>query len=103
MSYRAIFVFRFFQIVLDVCDFVGAVRVKIVEGKEIVVEGKGNRQEGGSVVSFSFCRRYMLHDDTDLDAITAIMSSEGILTITVPRKVQYSKHYLFSEKCLYLQ
>ncbi|XP_071532987.1 uncharacterized protein [Panulirus ornatus] len=74
------------QIVLDVCDFIGGVKVKIVEGSEIVVEGKGNRQEGMSVVSFSFLRRFLVPDDAVYDAITTFMSSEGILTITIPKK-----------------
>lgn len=69
---------------MDVCDFVPDVTVKVVEGKEIVVEGTGKKAGGGT---FSFCRRYGLYEDTDLETITAVVSAEGILTITVPRKV----------------
>ncbi|KAG7173671.1 lethal(2)essential for life-like 2, partial [Homarus americanus] len=71
--------------VLDVCDFIGGLKVQLIEGKEIKVEGKGNRQQGSSVVSFSFMRGFQLYDNTDLDAITAVMSSEGILTIIAPK------------------
>ena len=72
---------------MDVCDFVGAVTVK-VEGKEVVVSGTGKRQKGGTgpVITFSFGRRFTLYDNTIIEAITAVMSSEGILTITIPRK-----------------
>lgn len=73
-----------FQIVMDVCDYNTEVTVKVVEGKEVVVEGKGSRPDGGT---FSLCRRYSLYSDTILEDITAVMSSDGILTITIPRKV----------------
>lgn len=60
--------------------------MKIVEGSEIVVEGRGNRQEGMSVVSFSFLRRFLVPDDGVLEDITTFMSKEGILTITIPKE-----------------
>lgn len=72
--------------VIDACDFVGGVTVKIVDGKEIVVDGKGSRQQGGSVVTFSFNRRFGLYEDTDMDFLSTVMSSEGILVITAPRR-----------------
>ncbi|KAK8751059.1 hypothetical protein OTU49_012763 [Cherax quadricarinatus] len=71
--------------VIDVCDFVGGVKVQIIGGSEIKVEGRGNRQEGVSVVSFSFMRGFILPDDADLEAVSAVMSSEGILTIIAPK------------------
>lgn len=70
---------------MDVCDFLGGVTVKVV-GKEVLVEGRGNREKGGSVVSFSFNRRFAFYDDTNVEGITAVMSSEGVLVITIPRK-----------------
>lgn len=75
------------KVVMDVMEFVGAVTVKI-EGKEVVVSGTGKRQKGGKgpVITFSFGRRFTLYDDTVIDSITAVMSSEGILTLTIPRK-----------------
>ncbi|XP_050718533.1 titin-like isoform X2 [Eriocheir sinensis] len=75
------------KVVMDVMEFVGATTVK-VEGKEVVVNGTGKRQKGGKgpVITFSFARRFTLYDDTIIDAITAVMSSEGILIITIPRK-----------------
>lgn len=85
-QYRNSCGFRSLQVVIDACDFVGGVTVRIVEGKEIVVDGKGSRQQGVSVVTFSFNRRFGLYEDTDLAAVTAVMSSEGILVITAPRR-----------------
>lgn len=73
--------------VIDACDFLGAVTVKL-EGKEVVVSGTGKRQKGGTgpVITFSFGRRFSLYDDTIKENISAVMSSEGILMITIPRK-----------------
>lgn len=68
------------------CDFLGGVTVKVVDGKEVVVEGRGNREKGGAIVSFSFKRNFTLYKDTNLEGITAVMSSEGVLVITIPRK-----------------
>lgn len=70
------------QAVIDLCDF-GTVTVKLVEGKEIVVEAVGTNEKGGT---FKTSRKYGLYSDTDLEKITAVMSSEGILVITMPRK-----------------
>lgn len=70
------------QAVIDLCDF-GTVTVKLVEGKEIVVEATGTNEKGGT---FKTSRKYGLYSDTDLEQITAVMSSEGILVITMPRK-----------------
>nr|XP_045606876.1 titin-like isoform X3 [Procambarus clarkii] len=71
--------------VIDVCDFVGGVKVQVINGQEIKVEGRGNRQEGVSVVSFSFMRGFILPDDCDLEAVSAVMSAEGVLTIVGPK------------------
>ncbi|XP_027233924.2 uncharacterized protein, partial [Penaeus vannamei] len=75
------------KIAVDVHDFLdGEVKVK-AEGEEVVVEGRLERREkgGSSVSSHSFTRRFSLPPFTDMAAITSVMSSDGILTITAPK------------------
>ncbi|XP_069981333.1 protein lethal(2)essential for life-like [Penaeus vannamei] len=74
------------KIVLDMHDFMGGdVKVKVVGEKELVVEGRMEKEEGRSSMSaHSFRRRFSLPHLTDMTAITSVMSSDGILTITVP-------------------
>lgn len=77
---------------MDVHDFLdGEVKVK-AEGEEVVVEGRLERREkgGSSVSSHSFTRRFSLPPFTDMAAITSVMSSDGILTITAPKMVSTS-------------
>lgn len=70
------------QAIIDLCDF-ETVTVTLVEGQKIVVEATGTNAKG---CKFSTSRSYFLYSDTDLENITAVMSSEGILVITMPRK-----------------
>ncbi|XP_063586537.1 uncharacterized protein LOC134764003 [Penaeus indicus] len=72
------------KIVVDVHDFMsGDVKVKVVDEKELVVEGRVEKEEGSSSVSsHSFRRRFSLPHRTDTSRITPVMSSDGILTIT---------------------
>ncbi|XP_063586539.1 uncharacterized protein LOC134764004 [Penaeus indicus] len=89
------------KIVLDVYDFMrGDVKVKVVDEKELVVEGRVEKEEGSSSVSsHSFRRRYSLPHRTDMTHITSVMSSDGILTITAPKTAgepQQNTHVNFS-------
>jgi len=70
-------------------DFMGGdVKVKVVGEKELVVEGRMEKEEGkSSMCAYSFRRRFSLPHLTDMAAVTSVMSSDGILTITVPRVV----------------
>ena len=71
---------------MDVCDFIGGVTVTVDE-QILTVEGKGNRHtEGGGVQTFTFKRQFCLPDDVDADDVTAVMSPEGILIITIITK-----------------
>ncbi|XP_063586555.1 uncharacterized protein LOC134764020 [Penaeus indicus] len=79
------------KIVVDVHDFLdGEVKVKVVGEKEVVVEGRVERREGGGSSAHSFRRRFSLPHFTDMSAITSVMSSDGILTITAPKQEQQS-------------
>ncbi|XP_063586822.1 uncharacterized protein LOC134764177 [Penaeus indicus] len=89
------------KIVLDVYDFMrGDVKVKVVDEKELVVEGRVEKEEGSSSVSsHSFRRRFSLPHHTDMTHITSVMSSDGILTITAPKTAgepQQNTHINFS-------
>nr|XP_027219787.1 uncharacterized protein LOC113812152 isoform X2 [Penaeus vannamei] len=78
-----------YKIVLDVHDFMaGDVKVKVVDERELLVEGRVEKKEEGSssLSSYSFRRRFTLPQHTDMTAITSVMSSDGILTITAPAK-----------------
>ncbi|XP_063603423.1 uncharacterized protein LOC134779295 isoform X2 [Penaeus indicus] len=76
------------KVVLDVHEFLGGdVRVKAVGERELEVEGRVDKKEEGSpcVTSHTFRRRFFLPHRTDMTAITSAMSSDGVLTITVPK------------------
>lgn len=75
------------QIVLDVMDFVaGDVKVKAVGELELVVEGRlDTGADGGAPRTFK--RNFTLPQNTDMDAVTSVMSADGILTITAPKRV----------------
>ncbi|XP_047474767.1 uncharacterized protein LOC125029067 isoform X1 [Penaeus chinensis] len=82
------------KVVMDVHDFMGGdVKVKVVDEKDLVVEGSVEKKEGGSSVSsHSFRRRFSLPRLTDLSAIDSVMSSDGILTITTPKIESEPQH-----------
>lgn len=72
---------------MDVHDFMsGDVQAKVVDEKELVIEGLVVKKEEGtsSETSYSFRRRFSLPQFTK---ITSVMSLDGILTVTVMFKV----------------
>ena len=78
------------QMVVDVHDFTGGdVKVKVVDEKELVVEGRVEKtgDRGSSVSIHTFRRRFALPSQTDVNAISSAISSDGILTITAPKLV----------------
>nr|XP_045595160.1 uncharacterized protein LOC123756146 [Procambarus clarkii] len=80
------------MILLDVYDFLGGeVTAKVVDGLEVVVEGRAQRQAGTSLTTLSFLRRFPLPDRADLTAIMAVMSSDGVLLIIVPKLKKFPK------------
>ncbi|KAK7067256.1 hypothetical protein SK128_020021 [Halocaridina rubra] len=77
------------KIVLDVHDFSeGDVKVKVIGEREVLVEGQieNKKEEASSVSMGKFSRRFLLPDDVDVDAISSVMSQDGILTIVAPKK-----------------
>ena len=86
------------QIVMDVHDFVaGEVKVKVAGDQELVVEGRTETKTGDwSMSSNSFRRRFYLPTNTDLKAVSAVLSDDGILTIIAPKMVSMtylSRHW----------
>lgn len=76
------------QVILDVQQFgPGEITVKTSDGA-VIVEGKHEeKQDEHGYVSRHFKRRYLLPKDVDLDQIVSSLSSDGILTVSVPKKV----------------
>ncbi|XP_042876734.1 protein lethal(2)essential for life-like [Penaeus japonicus] len=75
-----------FKVVLDVHDFQSEdVKVKVVDNREVVVEGRVQKNDGTFRSSKSFCRRFNFPGEVDMNAVTSAMSSDGVLTITAPK------------------
>lgn len=74
---------------MDVHDFVsGELKVKVVGEREVMVEGRLETNTADLAMSSnSFRRKFSLPQDTDMEAISSAMSSDGVLTIFAPRKV----------------
>lgn len=74
---------------MDVHDFVdGEVKARVEGERELVVEGRTETKTGDwDVSSNSFRRRFCLPSDIDLAAVSAVLSDDGILTVTAPRLV----------------
>ncbi|XP_043517143.1 protein lethal(2)essential for life-like [Frieseomelitta varia] len=76
-----------FQVILDVQQFSPEeITVKTV-GNDVIVEAKHEeRQDEHGFVSRHFVRRYVLPPSHDVINITSSLSSDGVLTITAPKK-----------------
>ncbi|XP_066599433.1 protein lethal(2)essential for life-like [Prorops nasuta] len=81
-----------FQVILDVQQFKPEeINVKVVD-RCVVVEGKHEekRDEHGWI-SRQFVRKYMIPEQCDIDQVNSSLSSDGVLSITAPRKDSPSK------------
>ncbi|XP_035786863.1 protein lethal(2)essential for life-like [Anopheles albimanus] len=76
-----------FQIILDVQQFTPEeITVKTLD-RCIVVEGKHEeKQDEHGFVSRHFTRRYMLPGGHDPNDVVSTLSSDGVLTVTAPKK-----------------
>ncbi|XP_037777334.1 uncharacterized protein LOC119574245 [Penaeus monodon] len=76
------------KFVIDVQDFMdgGQINVKAVNDRELVVSGHTDKNEGGSKSTKRFLRRFVVPGDIQLDAVTSVVSSDGVLTISAPKK-----------------
>lgn len=72
---------------MDVRDFMhNDVKVKVVDENELVVEGNVEKRDGGSVSKKNFRRSFIFPGLVKLEAVSSAMSSDGVLTINVPKK-----------------
>lgn len=76
-----------FQVILDVQQFTpNEITVKTNQNT-IIVEGKHEeKQDEHGYVSRHFVRRYVLPREHDVNDVISSLSSDGILTITAPKK-----------------
>ncbi|XP_053676614.1 protein lethal(2)essential for life [Anopheles nili] len=77
-----------FQIILDVQQFTPEEITVKMSDRSIVVEGKHEeKQDEHGFVSRHFTRRYMLPSGHDPNDVVSTLSSDGVLTVTAPKKV----------------
>ncbi|XP_043259416.1 protein lethal(2)essential for life-like [Colletes gigas] len=76
-----------FQVVLDVQQFKpDEINVKVVD-KCVIVEGKHEeKQDEHGWISRQFVRKYLIPEQCDMDQVASSLSSDGVLSITAPRK-----------------
>ncbi|XP_015609636.1 protein lethal(2)essential for life [Cephus cinctus] len=76
-----------FELTLDVQQFAPEeVIVKVVD-KNVIVEGKHEeKQDEHGWISRQFVRRYLIPEQCDIDQLQSTLSSDGVLSIIVPRK-----------------
>ncbi|XP_042876733.1 uncharacterized protein LOC122256256 [Penaeus japonicus] len=87
-----------YKVVVDVQDFKeGDVKVKVVDENELTIEGNLEIKRDESVSSKSFFRRFSFPGLVSADTVTSVMSSDGILTVTVPKATSGSKIGAVSE------
>jgi hypothetical protein len=77
------------QVILDVQQFApNEITVKTLDNT-VIVEGKHEeKQDEHGYVSRHFVRRYVLPSDIEVNDIVSSLSSDGVLTVTAPKKVQ---------------
>lgn len=77
------------QVILDVQQFSpDEITVKTVDNHVIVEAKHEEKQDEHGYVSRHFVRRYVLPPSHDLVNVTSTLSSDGVLTITAPKKVR---------------
>lgn len=78
-----------FQVVLDVQQFEPSeIDVKVVDKFVVVTAKHEEKRDEHGWVSRQFTRKYLIPEQCDLDQVTSKLSSDGVLTISAPRKDQ---------------
>ncbi|RWS20773.1 protein lethal(2)essential for life-like protein [Leptotrombidium deliense] len=77
-----------FRVALDVSHFnPDELEVKTVDGNWILVEANhGEKQDEHGFVSRQFTRKYKLPNECEADKVVSLLTPEGILVITAPKK-----------------
>ncbi|KAF7989274.1 hypothetical protein HCN44_007948 [Aphidius gifuensis] len=78
-----------FQVILDVQQFKPEeINVKVVD-KFVTVEAKHEeKQDEHGWISRQFQRKYLIPEQCDLAQVSSSLSSDGVLTITAPKKAE---------------
>lgn len=76
-----------FQVILDVQQFKPEeITVKVMD-RFVIVEAKHEeKQDEHGWISRQFVRKYMIPEQCDIDQVMSSLSSDGVLSITAPRK-----------------
>ncbi|XP_011684375.1 PREDICTED: protein lethal(2)essential for life-like isoform X3 [Wasmannia auropunctata] len=78
---------NFQQVILDVQQFSpDEIAVKTIDNQVVVEAKHEEKQDEHGYISRHFVRRYVLPPSHDLVNITSTLSSDGVLTITAPKK-----------------
>lgn len=76
-----------FQVTLDVQQFEPEEVTVKVTGNNVVIEGKHEeKQDEHGWISRQFSRKYVVPEQCDIDQLQSHLSSDGVLTVTAPRK-----------------
>ncbi|EEB15480.1 protein lethal, putative [Pediculus humanus corporis] len=76
-----------FQVILDVQQFAPSEIVVKTQNNVVLVEGKHEeKQDEHGFISRHFVRKYVLPSDIEVSNITSSLSSDGVLTISAPKK-----------------
>lgn len=77
------------QVILDVQQFSpDEITVKTIDNHVVVEAKHEEKQDEHGYISRHFVRRYVLPPSHDLVNITSTLSSDGVLTITAPKRVR---------------
>ncbi|XP_055911575.1 heat shock protein 23-like [Eupeodes corollae] len=75
-----------FQVSMDVQHFKPSELIVKVVDNTVVVEGKHEeREDDHGFISRHFVRRYVLPNNYDADKVISTLSSDGVLTVSVPK------------------
>ncbi|KAI4498767.1 hypothetical protein M0802_006234 [Mischocyttarus mexicanus] len=78
-----------FQVVLDVQQFQpDEIDVKVVDRFVVVTAKHEEKRDEHGWISRQFVRKYMIPEQCEIDQVASKLSSDGVLTITAPRKKQ---------------
>ncbi|KAB0792042.1 hypothetical protein PPYR_14003 [Photinus pyralis] len=78
-----------FQVKLDVENFAPEeITIKALNGNAIVVEAKHEKNDENGSISRQLFRKFVIPKGHDMKKVESMLSSDGVLTITAPNKVE---------------
>lgn len=80
-----------YKIVLDMHDFmVGDIKVKLLSGNNILVQAFKEKNAAPNATPY-FQRRFVFPYHIDVEAVSCLLSSDGVLTVTAPKKPEVAE------------